>query len=84
VVSYVDRATLAGLSWPLPESLTDAALEQLLFSVRPKSVVRDRALPDWSAIHQELQKKNVTLFLVWQEYREQHPKGYQYSWFVSA
>jgi len=64
VVSYLERATLAGLLWPLPESMTDAALEQLLFPVRPKSVVRDRVLPDWSAIHQELQKKNVTLFLV--------------------
>lgn len=81
VVSYVERATLAGLSWPLPESLTDAALEQLLFPPQPKSVERDRALPDWSSVHQELQKKNVTLFLVWQEYRELHPKGYQYSWF---
>ena len=81
VVSYVERATLAGLSWPLPDSLTDAAIEQLLFPIQPKSVERDRVQPDWSAIHQELQKKNVTLFLVWQEYREQHPKGYQYSWF---
>ena len=81
VVSYVERATLAGLSWPLPDSLTDAAIEQLLFPIQPKSVERDRVLPDWFVIHQELQKKNVTLFLVWQEYREQHPKGYQYSWF---
>jgi len=23
----------------------------------------------------------VTLFLLWQEYREAHPDGYQYSWF---
>lgn len=81
VVSYVERARLAGLSWPLSDSLTDAALEQLLFPTQPKSVERDRVLPDWFVIHQELQKKNVTLFLVWQEYREQHPKGYQYSWF---
>jgi len=25
--------------------------------------------------------KSVTLFLLWQEYRETHPEGYQYSWF---
>ena len=37
--------------------------------------------PDLLKVHQELQKKNVTLFLLWQKYREQHPKGYQYSWF---
>ncbi len=76
VVSYVERATLVGLSWPLSDSLTDAVLEQLLFPTQTKSVERDRVLPDWFVIHQELQKKNVTLFLVWQEYREQHPKGY--------
>ena len=28
-----------------------------------------------------LRRKGVTLFLLWQEYRETHPKGYQYSWF---
>ena len=81
VVSYVERAKLAGLSWPLPDALTDVQLEQLLFPPLPKQVTQARGLPDWSVVHQELQKKNVTLFLVWQEYREQHPKGYQYSWF---
>lgn len=81
VVSYVERALQAGLSWPLPDTLTDAALEQLLFRPSPKPADRDRALPDWLAVHQELQKKSVTLFLLWQEYREQHPQGYQYSWF---
>ena len=28
-----------------------------------------------------LRGKNVTLFLLWQEYREANPDGYQYSWF---
>ena len=81
VVSYVERALQAGLSWPLPDTLNDAALEQLLFPPSPKPADRDRALPDLLAVHQELQKKHVTLFLLWQEYREQHPQGYQYSWF---
>lgn len=81
VVSYVERAKLAGLSWPLPDALNDAQLEQLLFPVQPKQAARNRVIPDWFVIHQELQKKNVTQFLLWQEYREQHPKGYQYSWF---
>ena len=81
VASYVERATLAGLSWPLPDHLTDAALEQLLFPASMKTAERDRTLPDWSVVHQGLQQKNVTLFLLWQEYREQYPEGYQYSWF---
>jgi transposase len=28
-----------------------------------------------------MKKKSVTLFLLWQEYREQSPQEYQYSWF---
>jgi transposase len=81
VANYVERAAQAGLSWPLPDTLTDAELERLLFPTLHKSSARDRVSPDLLKVHQELQKKNVTLFLLWQEYREQHPKGYQYSWF---
>jgi transposase len=81
VVNYVGRAEEAGLSWPLPDTLTDAELERLLFPALRKSSAIDRVPPDLLKVHQELQKKNVTLFLLWQEYREQHPKGYQYSWF---
>ncbi|MFQ5550938.1 MAG: IS21 family transposase, partial [Gemmatimonadales bacterium] len=29
---YIRRARHAGLSWPLPDSLSDEALERLLFS----------------------------------------------------
>jgi transposase len=81
VVNYIERAEQAGLSWPLPDTLTDVELERLLFPTQKSRSVRDLACPDWSLIRQELQKKNVTLFLLWQEYREQHPTGYQYSWF---
>jgi len=35
--------------------------------------------------HKELQsRKHVTLALLWQEYKEQHPDGYQYSWFCQS
>ena len=43
-----------------------------------------RPLPQWSEIHQELHRKGVTLMLLWQEYKEQHPRtGYQYSQFAN-
>ena len=35
----------------------------------------------WPEVHKELKRKGVTLALLWQEYKEQHPVGYQYSWF---
>ena len=81
VSEYLQRVRMAGLAWPLPEGLSDQALEQRLF---PPPISRDtaRLLPDFHEIHNELQsRRGVTLNLLWQEYKEQHPDGYQYSWF---
>jgi transposase len=38
-------------------------------------------MPDWAKINTEKRQKGVTLRLLWQEYKEQHPNGYQYSQF---
>ncbi len=81
VTEYLHRASHTGLRWPLPDELSDTALEQQLFPDPPTPAQRDRVLPDWLLIHKEFKRKNVTLFLLWEEYRSQHPKGYQYSWF---
>jgi transposase len=41
-----------------------------------------RSMPDLAAIHQQLKaNKHVTLQLLWEEYREDHPGGYSYSRF---
>jgi len=74
------RARRAGLSWPLPEGLGDAALELQLYPPATSEKI-ERPLPDWTRIHRELQRAGVTLLLLWEEYREQHPDGVGYSWF---
>jgi transposase len=81
VAEYLFRFQQAALSWPLPEAMDDARLEELLFppTVLPPSI--ERPLPDWLYIHSELRRKGVTLSLLWQEYKAQHPTGYQYSQF---
>ena len=80
VSEYVRRAARAGLEWPLPEELDEAALEARLFSsAGPGS--RERVVPDVERIHQELKRVGVTLHLLWEEYREANPKGYAYSQF---
>ena len=67
----------------MPEGLDDAALEAALFPPSPPSRVR-RPEPDWDRVHRELQRhKGVTLELLWLEYRETHPDGYQYSCYVA-
>jgi transposase len=76
------RLAVAGLSWPLPAELSDAALEAELFTaVGTKQGHRRRAEPDWAALHRELKRKHVTLAILWDEYIECFPEGYRYSRF---
>jgi transposase len=84
VGEYLRRADQAGLSWPIPDELSEEALYQRLFaecsqsgkkSTSSQSGARRRA-PDWEEVHRELSKRGVSLQLLWQEYREQNPEGY--------
>ena len=82
VSDYVGRAAAAGVGWPLPDDLDDDGLEALLYP--PVLPSRDaRPVPDWGYVHKELRRKNVTLQLLWVEYREAHPGGYGYSQFCN-
>jgi transposase len=87
VAASTVRATLkrfaaAGLSWPLPEEMTDALLEARLFAnAGTKQGHRRHIEPDWAAIHRELKRKHVTLQILWDEYIEREPQGYRYSRF---
>ena len=56
VSDYVERARLAGLSWPLPEGLDGDLLEAKLFPapVVPGSV--SRPMPEWREVHRELKR----------------------------
>ena len=77
---YLSRAEELGLGWPLPESLDDAELERRLFPA-PAPSCSPRPLPDWTKVHRELRGKDVTLALLWEEYKAAHPQGLQYSRF---
>jgi len=78
---YLVRAERAGLGWPLPGDLDDAALEQRLFPVAQTGPRSAHQPPDWPAIHRELRRPGVTLALLWEEYRAADPDGYGYSRF---
>jgi transposase len=81
VAEYLLRADSAGLCWPLPAELDDRTLENLLFPP-PEPISADRGqMPDMDYIHKELKRKSVTLQLLWHEYKEANPEGYQYSRF---
>jgi len=81
VAEYVERAQKAGLleTW---ESLSGEELECRLYPPARRALAQaERPEADWAAVHEELKRRDMTLSLVWQEYREQHPDGYQYSRF---
>jgi transposase len=81
VQEYLDRAERAGLKWPLAPELDEASLEHLLFPSPDSPVQEKRQMPSPEYLHQELKRKGVTLQLLWHEYKEKHPEGYQYSQF---
>ena len=85
VWQYLRRVRLAGLNWPLPADLQtdDVALEARLY---PPPTQREPpcGMPHWPTVHREIGRPGVTLDLLWQEYRAQHPDGFGYSWFCKA
>jgi transposase len=74
------RAQAAGIGWPLPEGLDEAALHERLY---PAKRTKDdpRPPPDFKRVMSELSRKHVTRRQLWREYRAQHPDGLQYTAF---
>ena len=80
VAEYLRRTAVIGITWPVPAEINDAELERRLFTPAGfKAPVR--AMPDWNRVHAELRRRGVTLLLLWEEYRAEHPDGYGYSRF---
>src|SRR3990170_6408734 len=79
--NYLDRIRGAGLSWPLSPELDETSLEHFLFPSSGSVAQEKRQIPPMESLHQELKRKGVTLQLLWYEYKEKYPDGYQYSQF---
>jgi hypothetical protein len=62
VGDYLKRAQAVGLSWPLPEELTEEQLLDKLLGSAGWAAANPpaRALPDWKATHQELRRKGAS------------------------
>ncbi len=77
------RAKAAGVGWPLPPDMGEADLETRLYPPAPNP--RSAKAPvDMEYIHREMRRKGVTLYLLWQEYKQAHAEdGYQYSPFCA-
>jgi transposase len=84
VHEYLERATAAGISWPLPEGLSEEGLEDKLFGNQPvrTKAVEQRPQPDWKTIHEQLQQhRHLTLrYQHWRRHldvvlRQEHKAG---------
>jgi transposase len=82
VQDNLERARLAGITWPLPADLTDDILEQRLFGRGGTKPGRRRHNePNWALLSRELKRPGVNLMVLWEEYRQSQPEGYGYSRF---
>ena len=75
------RAREAGLGWPLPDALDEAALLARLYRRPPAPVTVP--LPDFAHVERELGRRGVTRELLWREYKSAHPEGLQYTAFCN-
>jgi len=78
VGEYLRRAEAAGVSWPLAEE-GEEELYRKLFPEKGWPAEKKYPVPDWEDVRIELRQKGVTLRLLWIEYKEKYPDGYQYS-----
>lgn len=80
VHDYLLRAEEAGLTWLEAEGMDEYTIECLLFPPTNTPQTK-KTVPDWTYVHEELRRPHVTLQLLWEEYRQEHPEGYSYSQF---
>jgi transposase len=75
VGNYVTVASEKGLSYAEISVMSDDELGQVFQGKKQEQKARPE--PDWEEIHRQLKKKGVTLQLLWQEYKQAHPDGWQ-------
>ena len=68
VSKVLKQAEEKGISWPLPEDITDGDLEKQLSSSAPS--ISSKRMPDYAYIRKELLKNGVSKKLLWTEYME--------------
>jgi len=79
VSEVLARAEKAKLSWPI--DLNDKELMSMLYPPALKSPTFPE--PDMEYVFYEMNKKAVTLMLLWEEYKAKFPNGLMYSQFCS-
>eukprot|EP00887_Chlorella_sp_A99_P003774 scaffold31.g3774.t1 len=81
VTKYANLASAAGLDWLAVDSLPEAELERRLLA-KPERRCH-YVMPDYGHVHQQLQRKGMTLMLLWEKYQAEHTgeQTYRYTQF---
>ena len=75
VYKTIEILKRSGIQWPLPQDLTDTALEEILYKDNADAIPADEDCLDLEYIHKELTRPNVTIQLLWREYHDSNPQG---------
>lgn len=76
---YINRFKSSGIAYEIFELLTD---EEIKTKLNHQAVIFKKAMPDMEYLNRELKRKGVTLYLLWEEYKNNNPDGYEYSQFA--
>jgi len=75
------RAKNTGLEWPVLHEMDEEKLKAVLYPSVNRKHAEYGPEPDYKYVYLELRKKSVTLLLLWEEYIQEYPGGYRYSYF---
>jgi len=79
ISKYLKIAKEKQITYEQIKNLTKKELFKILEIESVEDIKNLKKTPNFKYIHDELKNKHVTLFLLWQEYKDQNPDGYQYS-----
>ena len=76
-----DQLAQCGQSWEELKHLDDKALAERL-RTQPRTSPQRKAYPSWPAVHEQLKLPDITLELLWQEFRTSEPESVSYAQFT--
>lgn len=80
IQKLLSKADALGVDWPLPPDMDDVRLARLFYPAADPTPSTRFQEPDWTLLHQELQRKGMTKQLAWEEYTARFPnRCYSYS-----
>jgi len=80
VSKILNKAQELGLDWDSTQQLDEVQLAQLFYPRSNNQLSSTMVMPSWSQARTDLTGKNVTKYLLWEEYTQQHPNSsYSYS-----